>query len=52
MTVERFHLLHNVGQFDSEDAGAQIALTPSSLKYAEDGLGKKCWQNSRSAKCF
>jgi hypothetical protein len=52
MTEKGFHLLRNVGEFDSEDAGAQIVLTPSSSNYAENGLGKKCWQNSRSAKCF
>lgn len=40
MTVERFQLLRNVGQFDSVNAGAQIALTPLTLVYAENGRGK------------
>ncbi len=40
MTVERFQLLRNVGQFDSVDAGAQLALTPFTLVYAENGRGK------------
>lgn len=40
MTVERFQLLRNVGQFDSVNAGAQIALTPLTLIYAENGRGK------------
>lgn len=39
MTVERFQLLSNVGQFDSVNAGAQIALTPLTLIYAENGRG-------------
>lgn len=40
MTVERIQLLRNVGQFDSVNAGAQIALTPLTLIYAENGRGK------------
>lgn len=40
MTIERFQLLRNVGQFDSVNAGAQIALTPLTLVYAENGRGK------------
>ena len=38
--VERFHLLRNVGQFDSVSAGAQFELTPLTLVYAENGRGK------------
>lgn len=40
MTIERFQLLRNVGQFDSVSAGAQIALTPLTLVYGENGRGK------------
>lgn len=40
MTIERFQLLRNVGQFDSVNAGAQLALTPLTLIYAENGRGK------------
>lgn len=40
MTVERFQLLRNVGQFDSVNTGAQIALAPLTLVYAENGRGK------------
>src|SRR5690606_17932080 len=40
MTVERFQLLRNVGQFDSVNAGAQHALTPLTLIYAENERGK------------
>lgn len=40
MTIERFQLLRNVGQFDSVDAGAQLALSPLTLIYAENGRGK------------
>lgn len=40
MTIERFQLLRNVGQFDSVNAGAQIGLTPLALVYAENGRGK------------
>ena len=40
MSIERFQLLRNVGQFDSVNAGAQIALTPLTLVYAENGRGK------------
>ena len=38
--IERFQLIRNVGQFDSVDAGAQIALTPFTMIYAENGRGK------------
>lgn len=38
--IERFQLLRNVGQFDSVVAGAQLALTPMTLIYAENGRGK------------
>lgn len=40
MTVQQFQLLRNVGQFDSVSAGAQLALTPLTLVYAENGRGK------------
>jgi wobble nucleotide-excising tRNase len=40
MTIERFQLLRNVGQFDSVISGAQIPLTRLSLLYAENGRGK------------
>lgn len=40
MTVERFQLLRNVGQFDSVSSGGQITLTPLTLVYAENGRGK------------
>lgn len=40
MTIERFQLLRNIGQFDSVNAGAQIAMTPLTLFYAENGRGK------------
>lgn len=40
MTVERFQLLRNVGQFDSVNAGAGLALSPLTLIYAENGRGK------------
>ncbi|WP_312597787.1 AAA family ATPase [Brevundimonas sp.] len=40
MTVDRIQLLRNVGQFDSVNAGAQIALSPLALIYAENGRGK------------
>jgi len=40
MTVESFQLLCNVGQFDSGHAGAQLALLPLTLIYAENGRGK------------
>ena len=40
MTIERFQLLRNVGQFDSVNAGAQIGLSPLALVYAENGRGK------------
>lgn len=38
--IERFQLLRNVGQFNSVVAGAQLALTPLTLIYAENGRGK------------
>lgn len=40
MTIERFQLLRNVGQFDSVNGGDQFALTPLTLIYAENGRGK------------
>lgn len=40
MTCERIALLRNIGQFDSVNAGAQIALTKLALIYAENGRGK------------
>jgi wobble nucleotide-excising tRNase len=40
VTIERFDLLRNVGQFDSVNAGAQLAMTPLTLVYAENGRGK------------
>ncbi|SPU45122.1 Uncharacterized protein conserved in bacteria [Brevundimonas diminuta] len=40
MTVDRIQLLRNVGAFDSVNAGAQIALSPLALIYAENGRGK------------
>lgn len=40
MTVDRIQLLRNVGQFDSVNLGAQIALSPLTLIYAENGRGK------------
>lgn len=40
MMIERILLLRNIGQFDSVDAGAQLALTPLTLIYAENGRGK------------
>lgn len=40
MTVERFQLLRNVGQFDSVSAGAHLGLTPLTLIYGENGRGK------------
>ena len=40
MTIDRFQLLRNVGQFDSVTSGAQIPLTRLSLLYAENGRGK------------
>ena len=40
MTLERFSLLQNVGQFDNVSSGAQVPLTPFSVIYAENGRGK------------
>lgn len=40
MTIERFQLLRNIGQFDSVSDGAQIPLTKLTLIYAENGRGK------------
>ncbi|CAA7623742.1 conserved hypothetical protein [Candidatus Terasakiella magnetica] len=40
MSIERFQLLRNIGQFDSVNAGAQIPLTKLTLIYAENGRGK------------
>jgi wobble nucleotide-excising tRNase len=38
--IERFDLLRNVGQFDSVNSGANLALSPITLIYAENGRGK------------
>lgn len=38
--IERIQLLRNIGQFDSVAAGGQLALTPLTLVYAENGRGK------------
>ena len=38
--IERFTLLRNTGQFDSVTPPANIAFTPFSLIYAENGRGK------------
>jgi len=38
--LERIQLLRNVGQFDSVNAGPDMALTRLSLIYAENGRGK------------
>lgn len=40
MTIERFLLLRNIGQFDSVNAGAHLDLSPLALIYAENGRGK------------
>lgn len=40
MMIERFQLLRNVGQFDSVSTGANLALSPLTLVYAENGRGK------------
>jgi wobble nucleotide-excising tRNase len=40
VTIDRIQLLRNIGQFDSVAAGGQLALTPLSLIYAENGRGK------------
>lgn len=45
MTIERFQLLRNIGQFDSVSSGAQIPLTKLSLIYAENGRGKTTLAN-------
>lgn len=38
--IERINLLRNIGQFNSVNPSAQIAFTPFSLLYAENGRGK------------
>jgi wobble nucleotide-excising tRNase len=38
--IKRLQLLRNVGLFDSVDEGANIALAPLTLIYAENGRGK------------
>lgn len=38
--IQTFHLLRNLGQFDSVDAGQQLPLKKVSLIYAENGRGK------------
>lgn len=40
MSLERFSLIRNVGQFDNVSSGAQMPLTPFSVIYAENGRGK------------
>jgi wobble nucleotide-excising tRNase len=40
MMIERFQLLRNVGQFDSVNTGANLAMRPLTLVYAENGRGK------------
>lgn len=40
MSLDRFQLLRNVGQFDSVNDGANFALTRMTLIYAENGRGK------------
>ncbi|MCZ8320061.1 MAG: AAA family ATPase [Novosphingobium sp.] len=40
MSLDRFQLLRNVGQFDSVSEGAQFPLTRLALIYAENGRGK------------
>lgn len=40
MSLDRIQLLRNVGQFDSVNEGAQLALTRLTLIYAENGRGK------------
>lgn len=38
--LEKFHLLRNIGQFDSVSPPASATLSPFSLIYAENGRGK------------
>ena len=38
--IRHIRLLRNIGQFDSVDAAATIALTQLVLIYAENGRGK------------
>lgn len=38
--IRRIQLLRNVGQFDSVDAGANIALAPLTVIYSDNGRGK------------
>lgn len=38
--IDRFQLLRNVGQFDSVNGGANLALMRLTLIYAENGRGK------------
>lgn len=40
MSIDRFQLLRNIGQFDSVNAGAQLPLAKLTLMYAENGRGK------------
>ena len=40
MSLDRIQLLRNVGQFDSVNDGAHLALTRLTLIYAENGRGK------------
>ena len=38
--IEHINLIRNVGQFDSVNPSANLAITPFSLIYAENGRGK------------
>lgn len=38
--IQTFHLLRNLGQFDSVDTGQQLPLNKVALIYAENGRGK------------
>lgn len=38
--IQTFHLLRNLGQFDSVDSGQQLPLSKVALIYAENGRGK------------
>lgn len=38
--IQTFHLLRNIGQFDSVDSGQQLPLNKVALIYAENGRGK------------
>lgn len=38
--IETFHLIRNLGQFDSVDTGRQLPLAKVALIYAENGRGK------------